>query len=243
MVNQIAEEFSMGRRQRHRPTHMYYRQPNGWITSALAGMIEEAKLMAEGWTPLSAYGRFDVHYAYIADHPHEVLFMRGGAGEMAVGQVIQSGYWLKPPTVPGCRIALSPEHERHERWCWETPHTVDFPQVPADTPKSLDCRFCERQLPTMQARRQHEEVMHKDERVSLITGDTLATSLIRGLREGNAIVTVPDWGGPSESDPDARKALAVLAKVGLNKRQLAALAEAGMIAHATKETAQAETEE
>jgi len=185
----LAAEIAQGRTQQHVATHIYYRQPNGWITSGAAGQIERTKFMAEGWEPLSQYGRLDVLYEYINNHPLEPLFMRGGAIDLPVSQVIDSGFWMDPPVVPGCGIALNPEHIRHNAVCWETQWTVEFPQVPEDTPRSFDCHFCERRSPTEKARDQHEGVAHKDERANLRTGDALATSLVKGLKGAQAQIT------------------------------------------------------
>lgn len=189
MVN-LAAEIGIGMRPRHTPTHMYYRQPNGWITSGKAAPIEQTSFVEEGWLPLRQYGRLDVQYEYIGEHPYEVLFMRGGAKEMSVNQVIEAGFWLESPIIPGCNIALNPIHPYHTEECWLNKQSVEFPQVPVNTPKSYDCHFCERKLPTIIAREKHEGVMHREEKGELRTGDALATSLIRGLKGSNSeIVT------------------------------------------------------
>ena len=190
MVN-LAADMAEGRLRRHVPTHIYYRQPNGWITSGLASQIEQARFVAGGWTPLPQYGRFDILYEYIGDHPLEVLFIRGGAKELLPEQIIESGFWMNPPVIPSCGIALNPEHTLHSHYCWVNKWTVEFPQVPSDTPRSLDCRFCERKLPTTKARDQHEGVMHWEEKGELRTGDALATSLVKGLAQSGVLIQTP----------------------------------------------------
>ena len=201
MAMNLAEEIGQNRRGRHQPTHIYYRQPNGWITSGMASQIERAKFQDEGWEPLPQYGLFDILYEYIGDHPLEVLFMRGGAKELSVAQIVESGFWMDPPTIPVCETALYPQHTRHTVDCWRSATKVEFSQVPSDTPRSFECRFCERLLPTAKARDQHEGVMHQKERGDLRTGDSLATSLVKGLRQSGVEVSQPPPLVPSEPSP------------------------------------------
>ena len=179
----VAEEAARRIGRRHVATHIYYRQPNGWITSGAASLIERAKFMAEKWEPLDRYGRLDVHYPYTNNHPFEALFQRGGAEEMCVEQIIANGFWQNPPEIPGCNIAISPDHMSHDEVCWADHRTVEFPQVPVDTPKYFTCQFCPAMynLPTEQARNQHENVAHKKEKSELRTGEALANALTKGL--------------------------------------------------------------
>ena len=189
----VAEQAARGTLKRHVATHMYYRQPNGWITSGAATMIERSKFEREGWKPLDAYGRFDIHYVYVGHHPFEALFQRGGAEELPAEQVISNGFWQDPPVIPGCNVVINPDHMAHEDFCWVSSRVVEFPQVPTDTPKSFQCRFCPRQSPVETARAQHEEVAHKKEKSELRTGDALAGALAQGIKDmGKSVKKTPD---------------------------------------------------
>ena len=218
-------------RGRIRPTHMYYRQPNGWITMAAGTMIERAKFSERGWEPLREYGMFDMGNVWCADNPLTTLFQFGGAKELPLDQVIEMGFYFNAPLVPTCRQAVTELHN-HSRDCYIGARPAEFPQlkgVKIDGP--FTCTFCDRSpLPTRKALQQHEQVAHKDERSSIPTGKTLATHLVEGLTQGGAF-TQRDAAAPAPApapvDDVAAKALDVLASVGLNQKQIKALAEAG----------------
>ncbi len=184
----LEHAAQLGRTQGFRPTYGYYRQPNGWITGSPATDLEELNYRREGWEPLTQYGRFEMGTPYMADHPLEPLFMRGGAHELPVDQIIEQALHLNPPVIPSCGRALDQDHKGHTARCWQNPVTVTFPQLNGEMPDGFQCRFCDRQpSPTEKARDQHEGVMHREEKSDIRTGETLADSLVRGLR-GNAPV-------------------------------------------------------
>ena len=168
---------------RIRPTYGYYRQPNGWVKPAVVTAMEELKYRREGWVPLPQYGRFDMGTSWAADHPLELLFVMDGAKELCEEQIRQQGLFMNPPLVPTCRQGLTQLHRQHDRNCWIGAKPVEFPQVAHMTDLGpFLCRFCDRKLPTTEARSQHEGVMHKDEKSDIRTGETLAACLIEGLR-------------------------------------------------------------
>ena len=164
------------------PTYGYYRQPNGWIKPAVVTPLEELKYRREGWTPLPQYGRFDMGTGYAADHPLELLFMNGGAHELNEDQIRQQGLYMNPPVVPTCRQALTQQHRRHGPACWVGAKPVHFPQVA--NMKDLGpfrCRFCTRDMATIEGRAQHEGVMHAKEKGNVQMGETLGQVLGKPL--------------------------------------------------------------
>lgn len=162
-------------------TYGYYRQPNGWITVSPMTQLDELKYRQEGWEPLAQYGRVEMASEYMADHPLEPLFMRGGAVELCREQIVESGLHLDPPLVPRCGRPLGQFHKSHNETCWKGAEPVFFPQL-EEVPATFPCRFCDRVLPIEKAREQHEGVAHKDEKGDIRTGQTLADALVKGLR-------------------------------------------------------------
>ena len=193
-------------RGRIRPTHMYYRQRNGWITVEAATFIERAKFSERGWTPLMDYPPFDMGHVWCADNPLATLFQFGGAKELPLDQIIQNGFYFRPYTVPACRMPQTESHN-HTSACYQGAKPVVFPQlegVKIDGP--FPCRFCGREpFATLAARGQHEEVSHKDERTSIRTGETLADHLAKGLREGNQPPSLPTRSEVFATHPDLQE--------------------------------------
>ena len=179
----LPEQYIAQARSRVQPTHMYYRQPNGWITVEAATLIERAKFQDRGWTPLMDYPRFDMGHVWCADNQLATLFQFGGAKELPLDQIVSMGFHLNPPVALTCRQPITELHN-HNRDCYRGSKPVHFPQLEGVTiPGPFPCRFCDRApFPVEQARRNHEEVAHKDERASIRTGETLASSLVTGLR-------------------------------------------------------------
>ena len=178
---------------RIRPTYGYYRQSNGWITASPATDQDELKYRREGWEPLPQYGRFDMGTAYAADHPLEALFMLGGARELCLEQIVESGFHLNPPVIPTCGKPPTQYHKRHTAICMARAKPVLFPQLDGQELQSYQCRFCDRPpFPSERARGQHESVMHKDEKSDIRTGQTLADALIKGLKGSATPLTSED---------------------------------------------------
>lgn len=220
MTTALAHAQEMGISKRAKPTYGYYRQPNGWITVSVMTDLEELKYRREGWEPLHQYGRFEMNSAYTADHPLETLFMLGGAHELSLEQIVKTGLFLNPPLVPTCRRPLDQDHKRHSGICMEGARPVEFPQIEGLALEGQPCHFCENDpYPTVEARDQHEKVAHKDEKSDIRTGETLANAMVRGLKSD---------GSPVTKAADGADPLAVLANVGLNKTQIAALRAAGI---------------
>lgn len=165
-----------------RPSWGYYRQPNGWLTGSPATEIEELKYRREGWEPLLQYGRFMMDNDYMADHPFEPLFIRGGAHEFSLEQIVQSGFHLKPPVVPTCGRPLHQYHPIHRATCWVGAKPVVFPQLDGKQFEDFSCRFCGEAKATKQVRDQHEAVAHKKEQGEVRTGEALAAALLKGLQ-------------------------------------------------------------
>lgn len=173
---------SLGLTSGARSEHAYYRQPNGWITVSPITELDELRYRREGWEPLPQYGHVEMTTEYVVDHPLEVLFMFGGAHELPVDQIIEMGLHLNPPLVPTCGKRLSQSHKKHNANCWVDAEPVSFPQL-KESPSGFPCRFCDRlPFPSEKARTQHEGVMHKDEKGDIRTGETLADSIVRGLK-------------------------------------------------------------
>lgn len=179
----IAEGLSSQLGQQIQPTFGYYRQPNGWITFSPITRLERLKYTEEGWEYLAAYGTFDAG-AYTVNHPFEGLFMFGGAKEMPVEQVLQTGLYIDPPRVPRCRQHLTQFHRAHTPDCWRGAKQVEFPQL-ADVPPELIgpfiCEFCQRKMPTREARRQHQSVAHSAPLSNIQLGQSLGDTLANAL--------------------------------------------------------------
>ena len=200
-------------------THGYYRQPNGWITGSPATTLERVQYEKSGWEYLGQYNRFEMASQYAANHPLEQLFMMGGAHELSVNQVVESGLHLNPPLVPACRTLLSQFHKRHNEVCMAGAQPVVFPQL-----EGLDinyegykCNFCPEVKPTEAARDQHEGVAHKDEKSDIRTGEVLGKEIAQGLGAalGNGAA------GPAD-------VMGVLKGLKLNKTQRKALRAQGI---------------
>ena len=133
--------------------------------------------------PLPQYGKFDMGTGYAADHPLELLFINGGAKELCEEQIRQQGLYMSPPLIPLCKQPLTQYHRRHAPSCWAGATPVVFPQLAGMTGLGpFECRFCGVAKATVEARDQHEGVMHKEEKSDIRTGETLADGLIKGLK-------------------------------------------------------------
>src|SRR3990167_278702 len=174
------------------PTYGYYRQPNGWITLSPNTATARMRYMEEGWEYLHAYGAFDIT-PYTIGHPFEGLFMFGGAKELPVEQVLQTGLYIAPtPLVPVCRQHLTQYHRAHNAGCWRGAKRVEFPQLAGVPPEAMGpfiCEFCpldskgeKRKLPTAQARTQHQSVAHKEPLGNTQLGQALGDSLAAALK-------------------------------------------------------------
>lgn len=196
MVSRVFDDVGASLGRGLQPTFGYYRQPNGWVTISPISELEKQKYVAEGWTHLAKYGAFDMT-TYTANHPFEGLFMFGGASEMCLDQVIGTGLYIDPPLVPTCGRHLTQFHRGHTPGCWQGARPVEFPQLakaPAGMVGPFPCEFCERKLPTRQAREQHQQVAHNQELGNLRTGRSLGDSLAEALGK---VQTVSAANGPS----------------------------------------------
>lgn len=166
-----------------KPAYGYYRQPNGWITVSPMAELDELHYRQRGWEPLKQYGRFDMATEYAADHPLELLFLRGGVRELSREQIIESALHLNPPKIPGCGQPLTQYHKRHGPSCWQSAQPVEFPQLTEADYETFPCRFCERDpFPTIKGRDSHETVMHREERTEIRSGEILGKSIVEGLK-------------------------------------------------------------
>jgi hypothetical protein len=168
----------------------YYRQPNGWITVSPIGKnnTDLHRYQDEGWVPLvRQYGPFDFPREYYANHPFEVLFLRGGAHEMPVAQIKALGYDRNPPKMPRCNLALGEEHAGptkrpiHFDRCWMGAQPVVFPQLAGLEPDAVPpCEFCERDdFTSRPGREQHMRVLHIEELREI----SAAREMAKGMRE------------------------------------------------------------
>lgn len=169
-----------------KPTFGYYRQPDGWITASPSTDTDELKYRRDGWLPLKQYGSFEMSTPYMAAHPLEPLFMRGGAHELTEDQIRKQGLYLDPPMVPGCKTPLGQEHKHHAPSCIASASAVVFPQLASMADLGpFPCLFdCGRMLPTIEARNQHASVMHAPEKSDERTGESLAAALASALLNG-----------------------------------------------------------
>ncbi len=208
-----------------RPTFSYYRKADGFLTVDVVSEMEELHYRREGWEPLAGYGRFDMTTEYMANHPFEALFMNGGASEMPAAQVIEYGFHINPPEVPGCGKLIDQNHPRHKPACWSLRYQVSFPQIEGLGAKAWPCDYCAGVRPTKAALDNHMEAMHREERGDIRTSQSLAAAIVSGLNGGVQ-------GGPTpaveETSSLALTALQKLAGIGLNQKQRAALAELGI---------------
>ncbi len=181
-----------------RPTSGYYRQPDGWITVSPITELEQVQYEKDGWERLRKYGRVEMTNAYAANHPLEGLLMQGGAEELCLEQIIQSGFHLNPPLIPVCGRLLNQYHKRHDPECWEGAEPAYFPQLEGRDFCGYQCRFCTTTPhPTQEARDQHESVAHKDEKSGIRTGETLADSLATALKESGSVSVQPSAAAPT----------------------------------------------
>lgn len=183
LVHEVSDALSSDLARRIQPTFGYYKQPNGWITISPNTRLERLKYTEEGWTYLDAYGAFDMT-AYTANHPFEGLFMFGGAKEMSVQQILETGLYIDPPKVPTCRQHLTQYHRSHNANCWRGAVPVEFPQL-ASVPKALIgpfvCDFCSRKMPTAFALKQHQSVAHTEPLGNVQMGRSLGDALAAAL--------------------------------------------------------------
>ena len=224
MTMGLAEQIGTGVGPGVLPSHMYYRQANGWVKPALATELEELKYRREGWEPLIQYGKFDLVDDYTVNHPLEALFIMGGAGEMQRDQIMQMGFHLHPPLVPVCGMPIHQFHKRHLARCWVGARPVRFHQLDGESFEPFPCRFCEVEKATEKARDQHETVMHKAERGDIRTGETLGRALTQGLGPiiGQATASQATATPALAADVEAAAQAAVqrlLGKLRLSKKQ------------------------
>ena len=179
-------------------TEMYYRAKNGEITIGRIGLdqSEKIKRIREGWTPLDAYGSFKIQ-PYHVDHPFEVLFQRGGAKEMTLKQIVDQGFYFRPPLVPRCGVTQGErghlgnrKSTKHTPTCVAGAEPVHFPQLEGQTIEGpFACKWCAddtgepRLFALARGLRQHESIVHSDE----IGSDRLGAQLIQGLGQRLAV--------------------------------------------------------
>ena len=201
LAHEVSDPVSSELGRRIQPTFGYYRQPNGWITISPITRLEKLRYVERGWVSLDAYGAFDMG-AYTANHPFEGLFMFGGAKEMSVDQILQTGLYIDPPLVPRCRQHLTQFHRSHTANCWRGAQRVEFPQL-ANVPKELIgpfiCDFCKRKMATVEAREQHQSVAHIKPMGDVQTGTSLGKALAEAMNKVNAPVA-PAPATPSQDE-------------------------------------------
>ena len=180
MTTEVDPRLSATLGQKIRPTHGYYRQPDGWITFSVITRLEKLKYTESGWEALDQYGSFDPS-PYVVNHELEGLFMMGGAHELILDQIIKTGLYINPPMVPTCRTHMTQYHRSHDADCWVGAKPVVFPQLEGKDLKPFPCEFCERILPTNEAKEQHQSVFHKEEKGNIQQGQSLGTSLAEAL--------------------------------------------------------------
>jgi len=166
------------------PTHAYYRhRKTGEIHAFPIDNHTQIRKTNEGWERLNQYGVFQ-ETKHVSDNPYEVLFQRGGAGEMTVAQLIDNGFHYHPPLLPACGRNLTNQHPVHTDACYRGARTVTFPQLEGRTfPDKPVCEYgCDdRWFPTVKARDQHYAVMHGDVLAEQAQGKALAAGVKEAL--------------------------------------------------------------
>ena len=169
--------------------YQYYRLPNGWIDASPVGKgrFHQMSRMAEGWEPLPEYGGFE-WTEYSCSNPLETLFIRGGAREVCLEQILANGWQQHPPLIPGCDGLTvdkkgQPAHKVHGAHCWRNRRAVEFPQLAGLTlPELQACEFCGREdFPSSKARDKHLRAMHKEELIQLRMGEATAKAIAEAL--------------------------------------------------------------
>jgi hypothetical protein len=128
-------------------SEMYYLDAKGNVTFGRVGRDEDGigsetrKYLRHGWKALDQYGTFKVR-PYHVDRPFEVLFLRGGAKELPVKQIIEQGFHFHPPLLPRCGTPVGEGgHIKgnrrqmktvvHTEECWLGAKPVVFPNLRA----------------------------------------------------------------------------------------------------------------
>lgn len=181
--------------------HMYYRQPNGFLTASPIGKANSRmhSYMNQGWEPLRKYGRFDFLPQY-ADAPFEVLLMRGGAVEFSLDHLKAMGWHLNPPILPNCGVQLGALHQQqmgspqhiHEH-CIEGAQPAVFPQLATLTFDPVPgCEFCDRTIFASEKQRfQHMRVLHKEELQQISAAREMAKGISSALSGLAATAVLP----------------------------------------------------
>jgi len=183
---------------------VYCRFPDGSIIPCDASPMELMKKINRGIQVLNDYGQFGSN-AYYMEHPFEPLLQAGGAREFTVQQIVELGYHLRPPLIPTCEqhVGMSKDHLSHTgrplagsakaQGCWRGARPAWFPQLEGvdlpEAPEPCDAPGCDRgDFPTIEARRQHQSVMHADLRQQRELGDAIVAGLQRSgvISGGNA---------------------------------------------------------
>lgn len=168
----------------------YYRQPNGWITTAITTTLERMSYIQEGWTPLPQYGLVELTTKWSADHPLEALFIAGGAKELPIDQIIESGMHLNLPLIPVCGRRLNQYHKLHGPGCWIGAQPVRFPQLEGMDVPAWPCRHCTEIRATEEGRKNHETVAHKEDKGDIKMAEALAAALNK--REAPSLVDMAE---------------------------------------------------
>jgi hypothetical protein len=156
---EVGEPSLGGRDGGSRDRWQYYRHPDGSVVLGPAWLIEAAKLIENGFTPLRAYGTF-----WLTTNKNEPggpwrpslpspgnkfrrLFRMGGAKEFPAWQVVDGGWHVNPP-FPG----------------------VTFPQLEGVEILNAECPSCHRQFYSVAGRQpsaqeklgKHEQIAHRE---------------------------------------------------------------------------------
>ena len=203
-------------------THMYYRAPGGYVFSDTSDTMSRYRAFGMGRMPLNEYGLFSL-YPYTVNNPLETLFMRGGAHELTVDQIVENGFHIDPPLIPSCGMVIGePDpgntghaggarpHVLHRAACWDHAVPVEFPQlVGADlsaagrTREDVTCTWCGEEFATIKARDQHVGVMHEDKVQMSMLAQTMASA---AAGQSTAIIELLIK-TLAESDPDKLAAI------------------------------------
>lgn len=131
----------------------YWRRPDGTIRLGEYWPVELMRNLSLGRQPLLQYGEFNERD--LRGDPWRVLFLRGGAKELPLSQVLELGWHRNPP-----RYDEAGNLNRRGK-------PVVFPQLDSDEARALiaqeeKCQYCHKTYLNRESLTNHQRVAHRD---------------------------------------------------------------------------------